>query len=82
MTEETVLEDDRKDLDEAIQKFFAEQYGPANGPLVVTDWVIYAETVKDDDSRNIFIGVSPSLTLWKLRGMSWFGAKIVEQFAG
>ena len=80
MTEETVVEEARKELDEAIQKFFAEQYGPTQGSLLVTDWAIYAETVKDDDSRNIFVGVSPSMSLWKLHGISWFGAKIVEQF--
>jgi hypothetical protein len=70
--------DAREELDAAIQKFITEQ----NGPGVVCNWVVFTETVRPDDSRLLLIGVSEAMTAWCLRGMTWFGAKLIESFTG
>ncbi len=64
----------RRDLDEALQKHVAALYGAQ----VSTDWLIMAETVDEDDDRNVVVAMSPHMSAWKMRGMAYYGSKLIH----
>ncbi len=70
----------KRNLDEAIQQFMAANFDAG----VVVDWFVMAETVEADlhlekprDDHSLYVGMSDTLSRWKLFGMTQEMAKFV-----
>jgi len=65
----------RENAHEAIQSLITAMYGP----MVVKQWMLYAETVDDEDDRPmIFLTESANMAPWTLQGLAHFGMHLVE----
>ena len=65
----------REQAHQAIQNLVTATFGP----MVVRQWLTYAETVDDEDDRPMmFLVESANMPPWCLSGMAHFGMHLVE----